>query len=1239
MTEQSINEKYDETFTRPIGTVFPTFFIGVGGCGSSIIMEIRKHLTARPDWKERYENLVHFMAFDTDKDDLAEMKGKAETFLISDFPKGQYVSLQTGREYKDENSFFTQWWSDWYATRPDSTKGAGQIRMESRLSLFYQLDEDRAGIVKRIDEAISRSKDHRNAFRAVRPAQANVHIFGSAAGGTGSGGMLTLGLLMQEQLRAARLSPVIVANVVLPTLFYRKVRHRLHDDIRSNGYAFLKEVEWFMTLGYNNNPRMLRGDVKNPLEDKIQFHYNPSTRDADNTQFVTQPPFDLVNIIDQPGDFAFSDPREIYPAIGSAAYVQLFSAIMGQRDSEEDNYYKKIKHLEDGFSLNFGTYGLSVLEVPDRAIADYCVARMGAVFAKDLVSGGSVSVDDYFERAFEEYQAAGGAKEAIKEGAALNILLDAGLLPALAELKKADDEKIADQLLNAFGSSWDSGFLPKFEEVRARISKVAGATAKKELREEMLLRGIDADAKKPWTNVRGEWDDRKKKFVDQYETGKRRMKAALEAEVKSGKDTLSAMIENTGTGDQKANLNPLSIQLALEYIGRKHKAKDVAERSLNFEGEAEVLANLEVWAPESAAEKAAKLIGKDIDDWKQAPQTIVEFFQGLVSTARSSAQKWAEGTALKELSDELEKKRDQGDSLKKIVENLPREFENQAKALIESDSAVGNYVLASEVLRGARTQNRYWDRLFDYMTDNKGYKQSQMNGILSDYIERDDLDYTADPIRLFGLKRRCLTAIRAAQKEAKKKKLDEETEVRRAVKAAIVAYCQEKAITAVVGERSAGSDRKKKGLMLDEALILEAKWELEWLFAADHLDNYGDIFTEEDRQIRRRELYSKWEPTDQKVDQYIKEKLTHLVDKSRVLARLRLTDSSAVDPFIFVALAADYDLNNGGMKCTSHSLKKMVQDSHELVRDARVLDNWIDEKRLVVYQGMAGLPVHNFWPINGELKDSYERVYREYVTGHDPQGKPTADFPSHIDTNFEDPNEWDPNTVLPSLEPGRALKKLADSDRLFYECLIFDHAHYFTINGLDQVEAGARAQVEMDRLIAKIDEQLGFPSAYVKEKITKQVKKIISSRLETDTDKVTWWFLNIPSETDDIDDDDWEAKILSEARPQQMELLGDRLDRALAYWSRNILRSGDAVDRSFTDRLTSRIKAGHAETSGQLNPEPFQRELLEKFLKPFQKERDLYKAKLQQGHRVKDLAGAYEDAVTHIREVYLSIGK
>ena len=74
-SEKLIEEAFDATFSRPVGTVFPTFFIGVGGCGSGIVKGIRDHLVARPDFEERYKNLVHFMLFDTDKDDLAEMKG------------------------------------------------------------------------------------------------------------------------------------------------------------------------------------------------------------------------------------------------------------------------------------------------------------------------------------------------------------------------------------------------------------------------------------------------------------------------------------------------------------------------------------------------------------------------------------------------------------------------------------------------------------------------------------------------------------------------------------------------------------------------------------------------------------------------------------------------------------------------------------------------------------------------------------------------------------------------------------------------------------------------------------------------------------------------------------------------------------------------------------------------------------------------------------------------------------
>ena len=107
--------------------------------------------------------------------------------------------------------------------------------------------------------------------------------------------------------------------------------------------------------------------------------------------------------------------------------------------------------------------------------------------------------------------------------------------------------------------------------------------------------GKTADPKKPWQNVQGEWDDRKKLFNDQFDSGKRRLKKALADEVERGKDALIALIENTGRGGQEANLNPLSIQLSLEYIGREHQVRSVDERPIDFDGEDEVVQTLDTW--------------------------------------------------------------------------------------------------------------------------------------------------------------------------------------------------------------------------------------------------------------------------------------------------------------------------------------------------------------------------------------------------------------------------------------------------------------------------------------------------------------------------------------------------------------------------------------------------------------------------------------------------------------------
>jgi hypothetical protein len=144
-----------------------------------------------------------------------------------------------------------------------------------------------------------------------------------------------------------------------------------------------------------------------------------------------------------------------------------------------------------------------------------------------------------------------------------------------------------------------------------------------------------------------------------------------------------------------------------------------------------------------------------------------------------------------------------------------------------------------------------------------------------------------------------------------------------------------------------------------------------------------------------------------------------------------------------------------------------------MLKKSRPVEGWVDEKTIALYQAQAGLPIHNFWPVNGELKEGYETVYREYVTGQDPDGKPTKDFPSHIDRNFEDPEEWESHAVLPSLSPYRNLGSRSQSDRNFFELLahgVIQQIPLPSIHGQDDEGAAAT-------MIEAVKDVLGLHSA------------------------------------------------------------------------------------------------------------------------------------------------------------------
>ena len=1248
--QELIEEKKDRTFSSPAGALHPTFFIGIGGCGSKIVQNIRGYVKGMTDAR-RYDNLVHFMAFDTDAGDLKALNF-SNTYLISDFPKGEYVALKQGREYKKADPFFTQWWPDWYASRPDSVKGAGQIRVESRLSLYYQLENDRNQIIQDINGLILRSKDHDNPWRRVRPPIAYCHIFCSIAGGTGSGGLLTLAYLMQELLTAQRLSPKIVAHIVLPTLFYRKVRSRLHPDIRANGYAALKEIEWFQTLGYNNSPRMTRGSVLLPTDDALDFNYNPFSRPESGNIKVKLPPFASVNIIDQPGDFAFAVPEQIYPAIAGAAFAQLFSPILSRQESEEDNYYKKIKHLENGFSCSYGTYGLSMLVLPDKEILNYCAYRMAASALQAQKSGSDSSLgdlkDQLLRRAVDELKAAKDhIGDALKEGV-LKLLRDAGVLEQwLAEDPSFKDLATgvkAETAGDALATGGELGMLRKLLEKRRRALEEAVDVFRKKLDSLESQVSLPREPDKPIKTILSgikqgcatTFDAAKKGFEESLTNGTKVL-------VNAGKDAIS------GT----RNVSPVARRLALSVFITELAAPDGTSSGADLPYNPFDVESLKSTLTEMHDKKLLERVGGE-DDWVGAKSYVHGQLRNQLadSNVMAEAQAYAMHELTSALRDACQAQLQRDQSAIDEADEVIKALNNKANAAKNnSEGMAREYVLDAEVLQGVRSGQKYWDRLYYWLAD-----QSHPLGPADLQMEKGN-DSPTVPIsaqlELLEQLKQGLAELKSKSKDERGKPADPTPSAKRAVVEAIaVRWAKHKLTPYITGKRKAGDQKELKGLLIDRCLWLEAKWELEHLFIEDHLVNFQGLITDEQEKHERHTIASEHEPTREAMIQYVEEKIKFIAEKSRLLARLRLTEGTAVDTFVFVGASSHY-----GDPLRDHhdrefdSLTDIIRRSHSLLKGARSLPGWVDEKRIAFYQGQTGVPIHNFWPVNGELKESYEQIYREYVTGHERYGKPKRDFPSHTDKNFEDPGEWDPHTVLPSLDPYRNVAAGTAGEQGFWELLAYGliAPHWLpdTARKLDvrskaealwqaspwkasDAPAGEGAPASVPVRLPTIPKLLSVsrvqPTPLQRRKLQRSLEDAQSRHID-DRDAGSQYLLSVPRKEPGYGED----PVLHNARPGYSLALGGRVDRAVEKY--RLFSKGANKNRAEQAQMTDALKRKKELMMSLQDPEPFNAWM--KGLVVYYQQR-LSEAEdfADQGHRVEDLVKALRQGVGHLQNIY-----
>jgi len=350
-----------------------TIFIGCGGIGSDIVSRV-----ARKCHVEEKEN-IRFVILDTNANDLSTIK-KLGPGLISI----QTSSTQSVLDYlHNDNDAMENWFPNNAILYPKTvSEGAGQVRAISRLALNTTIKSSEIQkLYKAIDELFL--KDGFELKHALR-----VVIVSSAAGGTGSGIAMIIGMLVRKYLQDhyREKSALIRGFLLLPGVMDSGVikSQTERESLRRNGYATIKEINAFMMKASGffearpelNRFRDLHVDV--PLSsggverlDSLPFDFCFLLDRVDNQ-------LESMQTLDQYKEFA-----------AQSLYEQNIGAMQKSSFSMEDNIIKEFANAQNLGRNRFGGIGASVLRYPYEEVADYIAYSR----AMDRIGGGSEAAD------------------------------------------------------------------------------------------------------------------------------------------------------------------------------------------------------------------------------------------------------------------------------------------------------------------------------------------------------------------------------------------------------------------------------------------------------------------------------------------------------------------------------------------------------------------------------------------------------------------------------------------------------------------------------------------------------------------------------------------------------------------------------------------------------------------------------------------------------------------------------
>ncbi|MEZ4319164.1 MAG: tubulin-like doman-containing protein [Myxococcota bacterium] len=906
----------------------PTLFIGLGGAGSRVVNLLAGKLKRHPQWN-RLKDLTHFCVIDTNKDDLyknAEIKPDAR-FLVSAFDRRSYVKRKQGLLELPEDPNLTQWVHPDYDFRSTQGAGAGQIRVESRLGLYYNLEDDRAGIRRKINAMLDLATRRENPWRDNEHRVVNICMYASVAGGTGSGGFLPMAYLIKDLVRDHGWGrPNLVSTLSLPSTFLDRVERQLHDDIRANGYAALKELEYLTKLGYHGHP------------DSLPFHYDPDAN-SDHRRVVDERPFSLTYIVDKPAEISLERYEH---AVADAAFLQIFSPLLGAQAGEYDNYDKHQKSLAlDHFAVHYGCYGTALLQLPRNDLLHYAAMRYTARALEGHLVFGADHPEfrvPWGEPRFERLDQA--EKDRIADEKFL------GWIAWQAGQEEAADEKgvftAVHAQLDRHGRTWSDHFQERLQAIFDRLDELIDiapvnqgdiTTGNPSLTRQ--LEGLRRDTATSRAKVMGEF---LQASITDLRTDRFFSKLFADLELNPlGQRTflihqiLRAFLSPFHDPEEGAWLteeggNPSD----LDSDGVVREVKECEER-------------LQATAEQGLI---GRMFSSENKEFNKAKRRSVQLFDRLAADQRDFLKRTFWRSFEGELRLNIEARLSAFRKVAEIASEQARDASESADRFrkdpaTQPESDVARFYLDTEVMRNDRAADRLWDRLYAHLLDRSA---------------------SFDDKRIFEIVTAAFSPAR--DDDTGRVRARDATEIVQAVRSALMVEGREVFTAALADlDLQRALELEARYTVLEESgksILGQPRKELEALLASVSADD-----------IRKRVLDKLQRVADECVT------LAHL-DKARIGV-----DDTVVPARIFYAgVAPRYDTDEPG------SLGRMLR---EVASGVDFVEGWSEPDSIVLYRAMLGIPLYFFKRVTDELFTAYKKV----------DAKSNRTYPLHIDRNFE----------------------------------------------------------------------------------------------------------------------------------------------------------------------------------------------------------------------------------------------